>query len=567
MASTVASRASGSSGCAALLALLLAGPVAAAPAPAEPVVPVDTLELEMDKLDAEVLFKKDKNDTSTFPVKVVMADGTRLSGRIGTKGGFTQGFAKKPLLIKLDKGNKWFGQSRISLNAMSVDRSLTREWLAWDLIHALGMAAPVTRYTFVRINDRDQGLFFRIEWIGPDLFDRFGYGKDADMYDPVDKISCADLSRDSVARPEKCWVQILPSGGGYVSLKRLVDELDREPVESFPQYLDREFDVESAINFIVVTIVTANTTTYNDEYFLIRSHARNRWFIIPWAYDRSFGWAYEPAWQEPEASDNDHFQYYYPLELGAANPLRDKVFMNPALQQRVKRRITELIYGSPDAAHPWQGWLEPERLRRHIADVHDAIGPYIARDRFVDPANVAEKRHALEYYTDMRARFLSRLIGGAGAAPDTASAPLPGPGQSAHAIDAAGYLMARLTGRTRSAPAAFTASILRGRPELVPPGAERDACVQRTWFLEAGAPAQAFVTLEYFEESVALSELGPRVADERSLDLYLRDARGWWRLQTQRDRLSNTLGAALALPARERLRLVACEPPPQTAGP
>lgn len=540
----------------AALALMLA--LAATPAGAADEL-VETLRLEMDSRDAEVVFRKDKNDTSTFPVTVVLDDGRRLPGRIGTKGGFTQGFAKKPLLIKLDKGHAWFGQSRISLNAMSVDRSLMREWLAWDLIYALGMAAPVTRYTFVSINGRDTGLYFRIEWIGPALFERHGFGRDADMYDPVDKISCADLTPQSVAKPEACWVSILPGGGNFDSLKALVAAIDREPVETFPAFLERTFDAESVINWIAVTIVTGNTTTYNDEYFLVRSHQKDRWFVIPWAYDRSFGWAYEASLPEPGASDNENFQYYYPLELGAANPLRDKVFMHPQLQQRLKRRLGELLHGGSGRA--WDRWLEPERLLARIERVRAAIEPWLARDRFVDRAQFEEKVAALRHYAARRGPFLSRIALEPGDwVRDRAAAALPAPGTGVQLVDGWGYLMAGVRVGSRQKPGRIEASVLRGPPELVPPGAAREACVQRSWLLSASGAARAEVTLEYLEASRATSELGPGITDERQLRLYARDAREWWQLPTQGNAPANVLRAAqLALPEGETLRLVACQ--------
>jgi hypothetical protein len=543
-----------------LLAAVALLSAAAAPAAVEP-VSIDTLALEMDPLDGEVLFRKDKNDTSRFPVAIVMPDGARLKGTISTKGGFTQGFPKKPLMIRLDKGQQWNGESRFALNAMSVDRSKMREWMAWDLIHALGMTAPKTRYMFVTLNGQDKGLFFWIEWIDPDLYDRFGFGKKVLMYDPVDKISCADLSPASVANPKKCWENIVP-GGDFAPLKQLVAELDREPVDTFHQYLDRAFDAESVINFIAVTIVTANTTTYNDEYFLIYSHAREKWFVIPWAYDRSFGWAYEPTVQEPEASDNENFQYSYPLELGPPNPLRDKVFMNAVLRERLLQRLRELVAGQPDAARPWGGWLTAGQMEDRIERVRAAIAPYVARDPFLKglETEMREKQGALQHYVQRRVEFMKRLLlpGGDGLR-DIALARLPAPQASTSLIDGWGYLMADVVVRRRAAEGTLQAAVWRGAPELVPPGVDRAACVQRTWFLTAQAQAAADVTVEYLDESITASELGPVIKDEAQLQLYLRDERGWWRLPTAVNPLANTLRAPeLPLPRGERQRLVAC---------
>lgn len=550
------------------LALPLAlAAVAGAAHAARPAVAIDALALEMDPLDAEVLFRKDKNDTSKFPVAIVMPDGKRLSGTIATKGGFTQGFAKKPLMIKLDKGNAWHGESRFALNAMSVDRSKLREWMAWDLIHALGMTSPATRYMFLTLNGRDKGLFFWIEWIDADLYERYGFGKDVVMYDPVDKISCADLTFASVEEPEKCWVNIIP-GGDFGPLKDLVAAIDREPVDTFDRWLGRAFDAESVINFIAVTIVTANTTTYNDEYFLIYSKAKSKWFVIPWAYDRSFGWAYEPTRPEPEASDNENFQYSYPLELGAVNPLRDKVFMNPALRARLLRRLGELVQGEPDARTPWRGWLARDAMLARIARVQAAIAPYVARDPFLrgHEAEMLEKQVALQHYVQRRVEFLKRAIfGGGDWLRDTATARLPARGEIT-LTDGWGYLMADLDVRRRANDGALTAAVWRGPPELVPPGFERAACVQRTWLLTAQAAAGADVTVEYLDESATFSELGKAVGAETALQLYLRDARGWWRLPTTVNPLANTLSAPdVALPRGERQRLVACAGTPRAA--
>ena len=68
------SRASSSASAATLaLALVAVAPLAASAARSEPVT-IGQLVLEMDPQDAEIIFVKDKNDTSYFPVTVVELD-------------------------------------------------------------------------------------------------------------------------------------------------------------------------------------------------------------------------------------------------------------------------------------------------------------------------------------------------------------------------------------------------------------------------------------------------------------------------------------------------------------
>ena len=532
-------------------------------------VTIETLAIEMDPRDAEVLFRKDKNDTSTFAVTVVEPSGKRLSGRIGAKGGFSQGFAKKPLSIKLDPGNKYKGQSRIVLNSMGVDRSALREVLAWDLIRALGMVAPDTGYTFLTVNGEDRGLFFQIGWIGGDLFEKAGLGSKGEMYDPVDAISCADLSLASVRDPPRCWDKIFPGDGNYDSLKSMILDIEREPVETFDRYAERNFHLESVINWIVVTVVTSNTQTYNDEYFLFLSKKTGKWLAIPWSYDRSFGWNYEPSLPEPAASDNDNFQYYYPLELGALNPLRDKLFRNPATAQRIRQRLSEVVLGT-GPARPWTGWFTPEQMNRRIDRVLAARAPWLARDPFIGPdaANIQEKVEAIRYYSEARYRYFRTVtLGSTDWVRDRASASFPPGGGSVALTDGWGYQLAQLKVRERTGPGNIEVRIKRGRPELAPPGTSRSACVRRTWILNArGGSADADVTLEYLEENRQFAELGRRVSDERRLSLYRRGRDGWQALPTSVNPLSNTLSTRLRLPAGERQWLVACAAPSASAG-
>lgn len=531
-------------------------------APAQGAVVIDAIDLEMDARDADVLFKKYFYDTSTFPVTLVEPDGRRLTGRIEVKGETARVFAKKPVLIKLDPGQKWHGYSRISLNAMATDTSLMREWLSWNLIYALGMVAPDTGYVRLGINGQNRGLFYRIEWVGPNVFERHGFGADGEMFDPVDRISCADLSPASVAEPETCWGKISPRDNDFTPLKTLVAAIDAEPVETIDRFLDREFDADSVINWIAVTVLVENLTTYNNEYWPYYSRAKGKWVIMPWDYDRTFGKNFDPDLPYPRNKINDNFQYYYPVEVGASNALRDKLFKNPAASRRIRDRIREIVDGTPDAAHPWRGWWAPDRMAQRIAEARAVLAPEVARDPYLgDLARFEQDVESVRYFAWARTHYLRGTAFRASPwTRDHAAATIPAGGGAVPLFDGWGFLLADLDVRARARGGRFEATLWRGRPELVPPGARRDACIQRTWLLTAEAPLEADVTVEYLEETRRLGEIGRAVSAEDRLRLYMRDARGWWALPTQGNALANTLKTPrLALPAGERVRLVACE--------
>lgn len=551
-------------------ALALAAALAVAPALAQK-VPVDTLALEMDPVDADVLFKKYKYDTSSFPVAIVEPGGRRITGRIEVKGESSRLVDKKGPLIKLDPGMTWQGQSRLSFNALSTDPSMMREWLAWDLIHALGMVAPQVRYTNISINGQSSGLFLRIEWIGKDMFKRYGHAE-GELYDPIDLTSCANLGIESVTTLERCWAKLLPRDDpGFASLEKLVRALDAEPVATFDAWLDRDFHAQSVIDWIAVTVVVENLTTYNNEYWPYFSRTTGRWLIVPWDYDRSLGKNADPWQPYPGFVFNDNFQYYYPLWLGASNPLRDKAFKNERVLRKIKARIAEIVDGTPDRARPWRGWFNERRMDERMMRIEKTITPYVERDPYMAPRaqEIRDEREALRHFAHARARYLRRTV----LAPsdwvrDIASGPLAAPGATTYLTDGEGFMLAQLDVRQRSEPGRVEASVLRRRPELVPPGLERDACVQRTWFLSSQAAADAAITVEYLQEFQRTSEVGKAVSSERALSLFVRDATGWWRLPTRASPLANTLSSpSLRIRAGERLRLVACEAPAVAAAP
>lgn len=522
---------------------------------------VDELSLEMKPRDADVLFRKYYYDTSTFPVTVLEPGGGRLEGRIEVKGETARVFDKKPVLIKLESGGKWRGHSRISLNAMATDSSLIREWLSWDLIHKLGPPAPDVGYVRLRINGADRGLYFQVEWVGPAVFDRYGFGKDGELFDPVDRISCADLSPASVADPERCWGKITPRDNDFTPLRQLVEAIDAVPVEQVHTFLEQAFDAESVVNWIAVTVLVENLTTYNNEYWPYYSRAKGRWVIMPWDYDRTFGKNFDPDLPYPRNKINDNFQYYYPIEVGASNALRDKLFKNPATRARIEARILEIIEGTPDAKHPWRGWWAPARMNERIAGLHKMLAPEVLRDPYLagDPARFDDDVATVRHYAWARAHYLQRTLGGRFLGePDRASQALRGAGETLHLVDGWGYTLARVVPGER-ASGSVSASVIRGWPELVPPGADRAACVQRTWLLAGPRALDADVTVDYFEEVQRKSDLGAGVRREGALALFARDERGWWRLPTATNALANTLTARARFPGPQPLRLVACE--------
>jgi len=545
-----------------LLALLAA--LAAFPVAGEEIA-VDTLAIEMDARDADVLFRKDPYDKSAFKVAVRTGEGARelARGTIEVKGSFTRQTKKKSLLIKLD-GGKWRGASRISLNGMGTDPSMMREWLSWELMRALGMVVPHTRYTRLSINGADSGLFLRIEWIDPGMFERHKLGGDGEFFHPYDGAFCGDLTVASLEPARGCYLKLSPRDNDFTPLRQLIDEIAAQPVDTFHELVERRFDAESVVNWFAVNALVTETDTYNKNYFLYLSKKTGKWLVVPWDYDLTFGRAFDPDREFPQTILNDHFHYYFPVEAGQSNPLHYQALKNDKLRARVLARIRELVTGGREAGRPWRGWFAPERMDARLAQLHELLRAELPRDPFVAgaAARFEDEVAAVRFYARARVQNLKQVVLrlGQGRLRDEAEAVAAG-ARPVDLVDGWGHVLASLQLPAGAAAARVQARVARGWPELVPPQVERAACVQRTWWIAGQGATAGVLTLTWLDEGLRAREPGAQVTDERALALYARAPGGWIALPTEVAPVANLVSTrGLRLP-REPLRLVACVPP------
>jgi hypothetical protein len=376
-------------------------------------IDVQTLHLAMDPTDAEVLFRKEPHDDSEFSV-AVMEGGQRMPGTIEVKGSFTRNFIKKSILIKLEKGQLWHGYRKISLNGMSTDPTNMREWQAWNLVDHLGMAHPAVKYTRLYINDRYIGLFLFIEWIEPSLFARYGVGDDGEFYHPVDNKFCGDFLPKNNTRLPDCWYKLAPHDNDYSKLRELVEAIDAAPMEQFDQFMDKHFDVDSVINWILVNTLVSSTDTYNKNFFLYYSKQKQKWLVVPWDYDLTFGRGADYALPFPKSILNDNFHYYYSAESGNPNPLIEKTLSNPSLFKRFRAHLRHTFglrreAGVPDAAF---GWFAPAVFRAQLAQLVTVVAPEIEQDYYkpVKPEEFWRHVDTFEFYNLMRYHFLKYQV-------------------------------------------------------------------------------------------------------------------------------------------------------------
>ncbi|GMV41342.1 MAG: hypothetical protein AMXMBFR64_30580 [Myxococcales bacterium] len=99
-------------------------------------------------------------DGYTSPVLDV---GVRLKGRIGSFRTLNEKAAFKVKFNHKVKGTKWIGLKKLTLNNMVQDTSMVHEVLSYALMREVGLPASRTGYAWVRLNNRDYGLYLNLE--------------------------------------------------------------------------------------------------------------------------------------------------------------------------------------------------------------------------------------------------------------------------------------------------------------------------------------------------------------------------------------------------------------------
>ncbi|MBA4742573.1 MAG: CotH kinase family protein [Azoarcus sp.] len=562
-----------------------------------PIEPIE-LHLAMKPLDREVIFRKEPFDTSSFPVRLQQPDGSSVEGRAEVSGSFSRRFLKKSIRIELAGDARWHHNRRVSLDAMATDPSYLREWAAWDLAHALGMTAPDVRMVRLHINDAYVGPFMQFDWIDPAMMARQGLGSDGALYHPKDAEFCGGFANPAREELARCWFELAPRGGGYAELSQLARELAETPAADFDDYLERRFDVDSVINWVLLNTITSNTDTYNKNYFLYLSRKTGKWLVVPWDYDLSFGRNADPALPFPQTILNDNFQYFYTPELGNDNPLKQKLLSNPALYARFQARLAHVLGVAHDTRAPDDafGWFAPEIFRSRLADWARTLLPDAQQDvhsatsseDFIQHVEALDHYNLLRY-TVLRHQVLGTTVFGTArwlpyrsyplleeAAPNAPDARMRTPLDLSGTVElttpdarvaAVDKQFSRPVGIFRRGTGGEPVRVrieaeTERRPAVVPPGKAPGQCIERTWFVDLKTPGTTLTTdliVDYLEESSIHHEVGSGIGDQNRLSLWSLADGTWTALPTHANATSKTLTTRdLSLRPGQVERIVAC---------
>ncbi len=225
----------------------------------------------------------------TASVTITTADGVvttlnNIGVRLKGQATRTNLYGKAPMKLKFDAfvpEQKFLGLTRMTLNSMVQDPSFVHEDSAYRLYRAMGVIAPRTTYSWVKVNGADFGLYMNIESVDSQMLKRWMtvnhlYSSNCYLADITPSQSgCYDTNYGDDNRSD---------------LRAAIATSNLDGADWWRE-INKVADMTAVINLMATDIYTSNWDGYTDvvqnNYYLAFDTA-GKFRIIPWGQDGAF---------------------------------------------------------------------------------------------------------------------------------------------------------------------------------------------------------------------------------------------------------------------------------------
>ncbi|MBN2196801.1 MAG: CotH kinase family protein [Polyangiaceae bacterium] len=213
--------------------------------------------------------------------------GIRLKGRATF-----QPLSEKPSFkVKLDEyvaGERLFGVRRLTLNNMVQDPSMAHEVLGYRYLRATGVPAPLCNYARVVVDGEPYGLYANLETADDEFAERRFDPAPGNLFDTTNDQYFVDLTPSWLGSFELETNRDQPDTS---DLETLIDAVGA-PDESFYAEVGEHLDWDEVLTLGAAQAIIADWDGYfgaANNYKLYHELARDRFLLIPWGIDQTFG--------------------------------------------------------------------------------------------------------------------------------------------------------------------------------------------------------------------------------------------------------------------------------------
>jgi hypothetical protein len=329
----------------------------------------------------EILFPGNEMSDTYYPAVLKfsnhLVDDTISSVGLRLRGKVSRYEKKKSFKISFNEfspGRHFRGLKKFNLNAESGDPTLVRTKLCWDLFNRFGVPAPRANHVRLYINEEYRGLYLNVEHVDTTFVKgRFG-NKNGNLFKCNFVSEQADLTYLENGRYNLCGsgttYELMNNNidPNYSDLARFIDILNNAPDHLFISEIEKSFNVEGFIKWMVVSIHCGSWDDYlwnGSNYYLYHNTDTGKFEFIPYDYNQTLGidtvgkdWA-----------SRNVYEFQHPAQ---PRPLSERI-----LSQKKYKNLYS-FYLSSFANHVFS----PQRQELRINRLRDMIAPAAAEDAY-----------------------------------------------------------------------------------------------------------------------------------------------------------------------------------------
>ncbi len=309
-----------------------------------------------------------------IPADIIVDGNTYPGGKISFRGTTSLTFPKKGYKVKFPKKNLYQGHTRrFDLSASYPDKSLIRERLSFDLFNKLGVVSSKAWHVKYTVKSKEGdvlewGLYTGIEHLDKYFFRNRSrtegalYKADGGVVNGVQMGAFLDPQPEPVLKilyDQKHAKPTVESGSLGAALRRVLDAMGGDDDEDYSdldafirqidgwtpdnihQYLSAVMDDEGYLTWLAVNTLLQSNDTYHKNYYLHNRMEDDKWEIIPWDYDLTFG----RNWADYCDGLCDDLSAGTSIKGSAqmTNRLSQRVLGSPVYYQRLQNKLLHLL--------------------------------------------------------------------------------------------------------------------------------------------------------------------------------------------------------------------------------
>jgi spore coat protein H len=240
------------------------------------------LEMEISNED---YIRLKNNRTNSLKVPVIIKYNNQIhTGEIRASGAGSRYHPKWSYNVKLTDGKLIEGLPEFNLSAQVFDPTLMHTAIATHLYKQLGFDLFKSKHVFVKINNRDEGLYPMIEVVDLPFFT----DRNIPVYQLFKLGFDSKFTFEGGNYPEFHFEKKIPDDNNFSQLYDFIYAIDTSDAENIFNTLGKHLDIDQYIKYHAITTLMNSFDAFTNNIFLLKKTPAEPFTLVPWDFDKIF---------------------------------------------------------------------------------------------------------------------------------------------------------------------------------------------------------------------------------------------------------------------------------------